>query len=178
MEQRSIFVTVVAWIFVVLSGLGILESLVLLFVPWQEFMSHGQIHAAQMPRAADQLGMDIMHGVFVLWLVIGLWVLASSIGLLLRKNWARISYIVIMALGAGASALYLLMGILMLVMFHTTEFRNNPAFPPGASAFASAFMVIWIIFTAVFLAVFIWILIKLTSETIAREFRPPPGLEA
>ena len=178
MEQRSVFVNVVGWIFLVLSGLGVLECIVLMFIPWQQFMSQAQMHSAQMPPDAQLFGTEIMHVTFAAGLIFGLWVVASSIGLLLRQNWARISYIVLMALGIGFNALYFLIGILMLVIFHTTGFRNNPAFPPGTSAFASAFMIVWVIFTAVFLALFIWILIKLTSETVVREFRPPSGLQA
>lgn len=180
MEQRSVFVNVVAWIFLVLSALGVLECIVLMFVPWQEFMSQAQMQSAPMPPDAQFMFSHVMHAFFVVWLILGLWVVASSIGLLLRKNWARISYIVLMALGIGFNALNLLMGIIMLVMFHSQGFQNNPTFPPGMSGVVSAFVAIWIIFTVVFLALFIWILIKLTSEQIAREFRspPPPGLQA
>lgn len=178
MEQRSVFVNVVGWIFLVLSGLWVLEFVVLLFVPWQEFMSQAQMQAAQMPHDPQLLGAHIMRAVFLIWLIVGLWVFASSIGLLLRKNWARISYIVMMALGIGFNALYLLIGILMLVLFHSKGFQNNPAFPPGMSGMLSGLMTVWIIFTVVFLALFIWILIKLTSEAITREFRPPSGLQA
>ncbi|MGA9852836.1 MAG: hypothetical protein WBR15_07900 [Gammaproteobacteria bacterium] len=179
MEQRSAFVTVVAWIFIVFSGLGILESVTLMFVPWQAFMTQAQTQSAQMPHDMQLLGAQIMHIFSLIWLIIGLWVFASSIGLLMRKNWARISYIVMMALGIGASAIYLLLGILMLVMFHSAEFRNNPAFQHGMPSIAFAFMVIWIIFAAAFMALYIWILIKLTSAAVCREFlQPSTGLQA
>lgn len=180
MEQRSVFVNVVAWIFLVLSGLGVLECIVFMFVPWQEFMSQAQMQSTPMPPDTQFMVAHVMHAFFVVWLILGLWVVASSIGLLLRRNWARISYIVLMALGIGFNALYLLAGIMMLVMFHNKGFQNNPAFPPAMSGVASAFVAIWIIFTVVFLALFIWILVKLTSERITREFRPPPppGLRA
>lgn len=180
MEQRSVFVTVVAWIFLVFSGLGVLECIVGMFIPWQQFMSQAQMHSPQMPPDAQVFGAEIMHVMFAIGLIFGLWVVASSIGLLLRQNWARICYIVLMALGIGFNALYLLIGILMLVMFHSKGFQNNPAFPPGMSGMLSGFMTVWIIFTVVFLALFIWILIKLTSEAITREFRRPPssGLQA
>ena len=179
MEQRSVFVNVVAWIFLVFSGLGVLECIILMFVPWQGFMSQAQMQAAQMPHDAQLLGVHMLQALLWIWLILGVWVCVSSIGLLLRKNWARISYIVMMALGIGVTALDLLMGILMLVLFHTAGFRNNPAFLPGTAAIASGFMAILIIFMAIFLALFTWILIKLVSEAIAREFRPrSAGLQA
>lgn len=179
MEQRSVFVNVVAWIFLVLSGLGILEAVVFMFMPWQELMSQAQMQSAQMPHAMPMMGMHFMRAFSAIWLVLGVWVFASSIGLLLRRNWARISYIVMMALAVGFNALYLLAGILMLVMFHARNFPDNAMFPPGMAGVATGFMAIWIIFAAIFLALFIWILVKLSSEAIAREFRPPSaGLQA
>lgn len=178
MVQRSVFITVVAWIFIVLSGLGILESIILLFVPWQSFLAPGQMQAAQIPYDAQLVGAHAMRAFLVIWLILTMWVFVSSVGLLLRKNWARISYIVMMALGIGWNAIDLLVGILMIVIFHSAEFLSNPAVPPGTPAAMSAFMTIWIIFAAVFLALFIWILIKLTSEAVAREFRRPAGLQA
>ncbi len=176
MQQRSAFITVVAWIFIVLSGLGMLELGILLFVPLQSLMPPAQMHVGEVPQNPE-LFVAYLRGMFLMGFVLGTWVLVSSIGLLLRKNWARISYIIMMILGIGWSSMYLLMGIFVIVMVQTVGLQSNPTLPPGARAVASAFMAILMIFGAVFVALYGWILVKLLSESVRKEFQPP-GLQA
>jgi len=176
MQQRSAFITVVAWIFIVLSGLGMLELGILLFVPLQSLMPSAQMHAGKVPQNPE-LFTAYLRGMLLMGFVLGTWVLVSSIGLLLRKNWARISYIIMMILGIGWSSMYLLMGIFVIIMVQTVGLQSNSALPPGAWAVASAFMAILMIFGAVFVALYGWILVKLLSDSIRTEFQPP-GLQA
>src|ERR1700739_523772 len=110
MQERSTFVTVVGWIFIVLAALGMLQSLMFLFLPMDKFMASMQtVQAQQGGPAPDPAFMaSFMRGMFFFFFILEAWVLLSSIGLVLRKGWARISFIIICSISTFFSAIYVL----------------------------------------------------------------------
>src|SRR6476620_2610152 len=104
---RSTFVTVLAWIFIFLAGFATLVSIL------QNAMVNFMFPAGEMDAAFEQVGsserlpgfvtfmLRNMRLVFVFFLLVCVASLASSIGLLLRRGWARIAFIAIMILGVA-----------------------------------------------------------------------------
>lgn len=176
---KSTFVSILGWVFVVLSGMGslmmLLEMALFFVLPFDALM-------AQQPA---QPGMPFAPGVFVVLmrsfiavlLGINLWTLLSSIGLLLRKNWARISFIAIMVLGV----IWQLLGLVWAVLFTFAVSKLPETMPPGQpgaeffQSFAYVMLGVSIVFEIGLSVLFIWIIRKLRSAPIRAEFisRPP-----
>ncbi|MGA9852042.1 MAG: hypothetical protein WBR15_03850 [Gammaproteobacteria bacterium] len=179
MEQRSEFVTVLAWIFIVLSGLGLLilglDTVVFWVFPFDKLIAQSAALSPNQPRISTALMAALFRWVFVVILLIQAWMFASSIGLLLRKNWARLSFIVIMVIGLIWNGLYLIFGILGMVGIHffLNTAMTPPGMPPGFQSFIQVFMVGFVIVNIAFLVLFGWILKKLVSENIRQEFVKP-----
>jgi hypothetical protein len=104
---RSSFVTGLAWIFIVLAGLGTLIS-VLQNVAFNLMLSSKEILDA-MRQARGAPGMppfaffmfDHIRLLAAVFLVVSTAMLVSAIGLLKRMNWARIVFVGWMMLGAA-----------------------------------------------------------------------------
>lgn len=172
MEQRSTFVTVVGWIFIVFSGLFLLESLMFMFLPFDKLVP--KMPPPQGAPAPDPALMStMMHGAFFVLGALSAWVLLSSIGLVLRKNWARISFMVIMVINLIFTGLYLIFGLFAVAFMPSGDL---PGQPPEIAGFMRSMMVFMVIFCAVFGGLYGWILYVLTREKIKREFLPAaPG---
>ena len=169
-QQRSIFVTVVAWIFIVFSALALLEFVMFAFIPLSTLFQ-GQLPAG--PNQPDPaLFASLMHGFMLVCSLITAWVLLSSIGLLRRRNWARISFIVFMILGIVFSALYVLMGVIGAVAMH--HLPADAHTPPEVQAMMPGVMVFMAIMGLVFIGLYGWILVKLLSAKIREEFKSLP----
>lgn len=169
-QQRSIIVTVVAWIFIVFSALALLEFVLFGFIPFSTLFP-GQIPAGpNQPNPA--LVASFMRGVMLVFALITAWVLLSSIGLLRRKNWARISFIVILILGIVSSALYVLIGA--LGAFAVRRFPANASTPADVQAMMPDMMSFMAVMGLIFIGLYSWILLKLLSARICEEFKPRP----
>ncbi|HEY3644414.1 MAG TPA: hypothetical protein VGM16_03675 [Gammaproteobacteria bacterium] len=173
-QQRSTFVTVVGWIFIVISGLGTLYCLIFMFTPTDKLLAQFQQQQAAMPAgspAADpQMMVSMMRGMFFFFFVVELWVLLSSIGLVLRKGWARISFIVVMAFGIFVSLIYVLIGL----AGRSAPMGQVPGSTPEMAGFMHAIMGVMAILGAVFAALFVFIIYKLNTAKVKAEFVPQP----
>jgi hypothetical protein len=177
--QRSTFVTVVAWIFLALSGFATVIS-VLQNIMIQTMFNTPEVEQAlaaplppDMPAFAGWLlrNMRLFFGAFLL--VSGV-TLAASIGLLLRKNWARFIFIGIMAMGIVWNVAGL---FVQLSMFSQMQ-EMFAAAPPGApdmSSFIVGIAVVSVLFAVGFSALHGWIIYRLCSSSIAAEFRRGPN---
>lgn len=102
--QRSTLVTVVAWFLIVLGGfgalMGILQNVFIhLALPADAFQIPLEAEQTkQIPGFAKFMIMNI-NVIFAIFIVIPLLMFSSGIGLLKRKNWARLAIIIIMWLG-------------------------------------------------------------------------------
>ena len=168
MEQRSTFVTVIGWIFIVFSGLFLLESLMFMFLPFDKMLPH--LPPPQGGPAPDPaLVSSMMHGMFFVFGALSAWVLLSSIGLVLRKNWARISFMVILVVNLVFCGLYLLLGLLVVAFMPS---GGMPGQPPEMAGFARGMVIFAVVFCAIFAGLYGWILYKLGREEIKKEFLP------
>jgi hypothetical protein len=174
---RSTFVTVVAWIFMVLSGfmtlISLLQNVMFQFVFPATQPSFPKVDPATGHELPWIFGFAFSHfGIILLaMLIVFAGTFAASVGLLMRKNWARLLFIGAMALGIAWNIGGLLMMIPMFSMFSDVASSH----PDGGSQFEVMWKLIAgvnLLFVAGFTFLFGWIIRRLLSETIRREFMP------
>lgn len=171
---RSTFVSVVAWVFIVFSSFGVLimllESALFFVMPFDELMA--QEAQTGQPFSPD-IFINIMRGAILFMLVVCLWSLASSIGLLLRKNWGRINFIILMAIGIFFQVLGLLWSFVFLYIgFTIPEQMQNGVDASFMQTFMWVMFAFSLIFSIGFGVLYGWIIKKLVSPAIRAEFLP------
>lgn len=171
--ERSTFVTVVAWIFIIFSGFGVLIGALQNIALWFLFPR------AEVTRALEQAGekgeisgfqslvFDSFGLLFLVLFLVVVAVLFISIGLLRRRNWARVMFIGLMGLGitwnvGGLAFMYLFV---------------DQMIPPAMEGVPPEFetmqnLVVWtnILLALLFSVLFGWIIKKLMSPAIKQEF--------
>lgn len=174
---RSTFVTVLAWIFIVLSGFASLISLMQNIMIHTMFRTPEMTQALQAPPPPGTPAIfahltTLMPWLFTFFLVMCLITFASSVGLLLRRNWARLVFIGVMVFGI----LWNVGGLAMQFFVFRTLSDQFVAVPdmPNADSMRMTFVVM-IIFGLVFAlslsVLFGWIIKRLMSTAIVAEFR-------
>lgn len=171
---RSTFVTVVAWIFIFFSGFGTLIS-ILQNIMIQTVFNTSEIEKALQappPPGAPPFVMFLANHFqlfIVAFLVVSAVMLVSSIGLLRRKNWARLIFIGLMILGIVWNLGGL---ILQFTMFSSMQdsFVSAPG-APDMKPFFIASAVVSVLFALGLSGLFGWIAKKLLSPAIASEFK-------
>jgi hypothetical protein len=172
----SAFVTATAWAFILLGALMVLTNLAQLlffafFVPSHDFEQLTRDMASTMPLP-EWMKFIIAH--LLAW--IGLMFLLSaatvvaSIGLLMRRNWARLVFIAMMWIGVawnlvGAAApLFMRDYLASLMQSMPPEAQGDIGAAIGAMSWVAAVVAL------VFAILFAWTAIKLASAQIRREF--------
>ena len=180
-RSRSTFVTVVAWVFIILSGFMTLTSafqnVMIRSMPLDQMntMLRDSTVAGQMPGAART--MFAHFGLFFLaFFVASLVALIASVGLLRRRNWARLLFIIVMCLGIAYTLGGLFLQGTMMSSFESTfagvagqdsTFRQSAQHLEGMFKVMRVFM---IVFSLGIAAGFGWIAVKLSSAQIRAEF--------
>ena len=178
-EPRSNFVTVLAWIFIALSGfttlISILQNImigILFRAPDHAFPTVDPATGKEFPWIFRFM-FEHFQLFFLAFFVVSALTLAASIGLLRRKNWARLLFIALMGLGIAWNVA----GVLML--FPMFSFFNEVADSAKQPGFTDQFGLAWkvmagvnLLFVAAFVWLFGWIIKRLASESIRREFDP------
>lgn len=171
--NRSSFVTALAWVFIALAGFSTFISIA------QNVMIGIMLDPSHLNKFANAPGAEEMPAFFrfmsshlrlffLSFLIISSTTLISSIGLLKRKNWGRIVFMVIMWL----SIAWIVFGVIMQFTLFPQMMHD---FPDGneAERFHIMFTIMRIFtlaFSAAFCGLFGWILKKLSSQSIKREF--------
>lgn len=154
---RSTFVTVVAWVLIVFSGLGVLVSVMQNVLIWV---------MEPVPLLNARL---IFSGVFVMLAL----TLAAAIGLLRRRNWGRLGVMAILCLGMA----WQVVG----VVWQFSAFSDiTGSFDASAAAQQelAAIRVIQVstlLFVAVLLGLFGWVVKRLSSDEVKAECAPTWG---
>ena len=178
-SPRSTFVTVLAWIFIVLSAfttlISVLQNIMMASFPAAEF-SHAledTTAAAVMPSGARFFFANF-RTVLMAMLVVCVLTLIASIGLLQRRNWARLTFIGLLALGIAY-----MIGTLFLqrsMMSSFTTFPQDSTFQGSQADFSAmlrTMQIFMIVFSLGIAAVFGWIIVRLRSPRIRAEFEQP-----
>lgn len=171
---RSTFVTVVAWIFIALSGFSTVISLVqnvLIQTLFRSAQMQQALHAPPpgSPPAAVFL-MSHMELFLLAFLLVSAFTLVSSIGLLKRWNWARLCFIGLMLLGI----VWQLAGVgWQFAMFSSMQqlFSATAGGAPDMRPFLLAATILGALFALGFSVLFGWIAKRLMSAPVAAEFR-------
>jgi hypothetical protein len=180
---RSSFVTVVAWVFIVLSGfatfIGALQNVMLSSAPFDQFDSvlQDSTAASQLPASA-QFMFSHFRLIFLAVFLVSLLMFVSSIGLLRRRDWARLLFMGLLVLGI----LYMIGGLFVQQSFMSsfdTSFRTaapqDSLFRANADQFRSmmtAMRVFMIAFSLGIAGLLAWIVVKLSSAKVRAEFVP------
>lgn len=165
--QRSLFVTVLAWIFITFSGLATAISVmqnVMIAMMFREISL-----ADQVPQGSPALFAFIASNFQLLafaFLAVSVFFLVNSIGLLKRKNWARLCIIVMMGLGIISA-----LSSVVVQMLALTVLKSEVDVIEEKITFVYFTGAMNIVFTVVICIIFAWIIKRLLSSAIAAEFR-------
>jgi len=171
--SRSKFVTLVAWLFIVLALMASASALVqnhavsASLPGWRAVTEHGPL-----PMLTGLL-VGYLPWVVGAGLVVSLFTLASAIGLLLRLNWARRTFIAMLAVAICASllGLWLQQEVVQTVVHHTL---TSVAIPQPAMSvfggFVTAARVMAMLMTLAACSLLAWIIRRLMSAPVRQEF--------
>lgn len=173
---RSTFVTVLAWIFIGLAGfaslIGVMQNLMLELV-FQPELNQAMAHAPPTDMPAPFAFMTAhMAWFFRGVLLLSLLMLAAAIGLLLRKNWARLLFIGLMVF----AIVYQLGGLVaqwwMFQSMHKLMLPPNaPAdFARGMATMLTIMRVFGLLLAAGLCGLFGWLIYKLRKLEVRQEF--------
>jgi len=174
---RSLFVTVVAWIFIVIGGFATL-LLTMQFAAFY-FLTSNPLMQEAMHKSHDMNGAPQWAGFFLEhpWIfVVGFWLIAiltliAAIGLLRRAYWARIVFIVILGIGIVWNIGGTIVQGFFLSGFPGVSSQAFPAFDAEMKTMAIMTVVVSTIFAIVISVLFGWIIKRLISPRIRAEFR-------
>lgn len=163
---RSLFVTATAWVFILLGMMASMSALV-----------QNAMLASLLPLPVNSgvmgLLMDYLPWVVGTGLVMSLATLASAIGLLLRLDWARRTFITLLAIAIVANllGLWLQQEMMQSVVSNTL---GSVALPPQAlgvfGGFVTAVRVMAVVVTLGACALLAWIIRRLMSPSVRQEF--------
>jgi hypothetical protein len=161
---RSLFVTATAWVFIVLAGLTSVAALV-------------QNAAVASLLPALPLLTGLLLG-YLPWVVgagfaMSLATLASAIGLLMRLDWARRSFIglLVVAIVANLLGLWLQHEVVQSVVSSTLQSVAIPQQALGVfGGFVTAARVLAVLMTLAGCGLLVWIIRRLMSANIRQEF--------
>jgi len=168
---RSLFVTTTAWIFIVLAALTSVSALVQ-NAAVASLMPGWQGAAGQMPLLTGLL-IGYLPWVVGAGLVMSLATLASAIGLLLRLDWARRTFIglLVVAIVANLLGLWLQQEVVQSVVSSTLSSAAIPQKAMGVfGGFVTAARVMAVLMTLVGCALLGWIIRRLMSAGVRQEF--------
>jgi hypothetical protein len=171
--SRSLFVTATAWVFIILAGLASASALV-----------QNAAVASLMPGlhlATERNPLPLLTGLLVGYLpwvvgaglVISLATLASAVGLLMRLDWARRSFIglLVVAIMANLLGLWLQQEVVQSVVSNTLSSVAIPAQALGVfGGFVTAARVMAVLMTLVGCGLLGWIIRRLMSAGVRQEF--------
>ena len=171
--SRSLFVTVTAWVFIVLAALASVSALlqkaeVASFLPGLTVVGNVQ----PLPLLTGLL-MGYLPWVVGAGLLMSLATLACAIGLLLRLEWARCSFIVLLLLAIAANLAGLWLQQEMLHSLVSSTLARSPLPPLVADVFGgfvTAARVTAVLLTVGACLLLVWIIRRLMSPAVRQEF--------
>jgi hypothetical protein len=174
---RSSFVTALAWILIAVSGFGTFVSslqavMLTFFLPSEHFWSNAPApHGIEnIPPFMQFSSLEVRYFFLAFWLLTAL-TLVCSVGLLRRKNWARLIVVGIFGLGV----IWNLSGIwLKWHMFSSSSTQlllaEAPEFRRQFDTMRVAILVSTTIFAIAVVALLGWLIKRLVSLPVRREF--------
>lgn len=171
-SRKSTFVSVIAWIYIVIGGLatfiGLLEFIVLQFLMPENTRAGLMSQMDQARSYPEPLRFIFAHIDFfmVFLILVSAVIFFSAIALLKRKNWARILFIVLMII----SALWNIIGLSFRFLLGGAGESAAPAEFQGLLSVIDVFSIVLAVGMTLF---FIIATIKLCSHGVRIEFGVP-----
>jgi hypothetical protein len=177
--SRSSFVTGIGWLFIILSSLWALvnlsQCLVHLMTDQDPFTTPGgPFHAAVLPPLLEFM---IQHrsAISLVELAVSVFAIVSAIGLLRRRNWARLTFIAVLVIGIAWCVVGLfLQDPATAGMESFMQAMPSQTVPPEAVGFMQAMLsvvsFIGYATNAVFIALLGWLIERLLSQRYQPEF--------
>ena len=158
--SRSLFVTLTAWAFIVLAALSSVSALlqsaaIASFVPGLTVVG------------------DVRPAPLLTGLLMSLATLACAVGLLLRLEWARRVFIVLLVLAIAINVAGLWLQQEMLQSLVSSTLQHSPLPPLAAvvfGGFVTATRVAAVLVTLGACALLVWIIRRLMSPAVRQEF--------
>lgn len=172
MQQRSTFVEIIAWVFIVLSGFGVLIGVIQNFMVFTLFPSEMWAEAATEAREQDfpvAWMFEYFRFFFLALLAVMIAVFIASIGLLRRRNWARLVFIGMMAFGV----VWNIGGLVWQWWFISEVIQGQPQpqeFVQEFEMIRRAMLAFGVFMALALSGLFAWIAWKLTRPAIRAEF--------
>lgn len=166
---RSLFVTVTAWVFIVVGALACVSAVVQNAAAGSLLATH-PIHT--LPLVAGFL-VGYLPWVMGAGMVVSVAMFAAAIGLLMRLNWARRAFIglLVVAIVANLAGLWLQHEVVQSLVSSTLK---GATLPPQAAnvfgGFVTASRVMGVVVTLAGCGLLGWIIRRLMSPTIRQEF--------
>lgn len=169
---RSTFVTVLAAVFLMMSGssaaMGLLQIVMVYFMFPNEVFRQAATDPNIPPAAAFLF--QYLRVFFLFFFIVSLAMLAASIGLLQRREWGRKLFIAMMCLSvawdiAGAAFMIAFVSNMaeMTAGASADKAQQIRVMQYGIIGFGTAF-------SAIFLALHLWIILRLSRESVRAEF--------
>ena len=173
---RSGFVTALAWTFIVLAGfatlLAILQNIMIALVfPVEEISSAMQ--QAEKDHPAPWLARFMFGNIrlfFALFLAIPALTLVAAIGLLKRRNWARLLFVGIMGFGILWNLAGLAVPFLVFSSLTPTPDGAPGEFRDHVEILVKVMIGFGIVIAIAFSVLFGWIIKRLVAAEVRREF--------
>ncbi len=171
--SRSLFVTLTAWVFLALGAIASLSALLqnATLASWLPGLQG--LGAAQPLPVLTSLLIDHLPWVIGVGLVVSLTTMACAAGLLMRLDWARRCFIVLLGVAVAANliGLWVQHEVVQSVVESTLA---RSALPPAAAqvfgGFVTASQIMAVVVTIGACALLCWIMRQLTSPTVRQEF--------
>ena len=176
---RTSFVTVVAWIYIVLEGLAafmlamqnLLINVIFPFDQLQEAMTRADGKMPMPPAFTWMFGH--LRLVLGLCLAVALIKLAAAVGLLLRHNWARLLFIGVLAFSIAWSfaAIFLQQYMISSMMMMPAPPNAPKNFNEAVEGMMFGLRLVTAVFAIGFAGLYAWMIKKLVSPEIVAEFK-------
>ncbi len=174
MSEKSTFVNVLAWIFIVMGGfatfISILQNIMIHTIFPKDEISQSMQQAEntnQMPGFVEFM-FNHFDLFFLFFFFLSAISLISAIALLKRKNWARIVFVLLMSAGIAWNILGL--GLQFTMFSSIPEIAGANAPPPEFQNMMVIMKVASVIMVVAISALFGFVIMKLCSEKIKQEF--------
>jgi len=178
--SRSSFVSVVAWVFIVLAGfatfISLLQNLMVTLMPHDLFNAPLQdTSLTRVMPGAPRLMFAHFRLLVAVMLILCIVTLTAAIGLLRRRNWARVLFIVRLGLGVvyNIAAIFLQQSMFSSMNAFNAHLQTDSTFRSVNQDFAhmmQAMRVFMIVFSLAFAGMFAWIMFRLMSHEVRVEF--------
>lgn len=171
--SRSLFVTTTAWVFIVLAALASVVALVQNAAVTSLMPGFALAGAGRPLPGLTGLLIGYLPWVVGIGLVMSLATLASAIGLLMRLDWARRTFIGLLAVAIVMNllGLWLQQEVVQSVVHNTLDRVTLSAQVLGVfGGFVTAARVMAVLMTLAACAMLAWIIRRLMSEAVRQEF--------